>query len=550
MKSPSAQHPSDWRDGSPAVVFTSPMPPQAKPLFSDAMCALLGRLGGRYRTEVNDLLAKRRARQARWNAGELPDFDPSTEAIRTGDWRVEKIPEPLRDRRVEITGPVDRKMIINALNSGAKVFMADFEDSSSPTWENMVNGQVNLADATRRSIELTLDSGKHYQLNHDPAILIVRPRGWHLDEIHAEVGGQPIPAGLFDAAVFVYNNAETLLSQGLGPYLYLPKLESWEEAALWERVLTDIEKALQINPGTIKVTVLIETLPAVFQMHEILHALRSRIVGLNCGRWDYIFSYIKTLQSHPDRVLPDRGQVTMTVPFLKAYSELLIQTCHRRGAFAMGGMAAQIPIKGDDSANAEAMEKVRQDKEREAKAGHDGTWVAHPGLIPLAMEIFDQHLKKSNQLNVLREDVKVTSEDLLRPCEGTVTEGGVRGNIAVAIGYMAAWLSGQGCVPINHLMEDAATAEIARAQLWQWVHHANTSLDDGRLLDHDFVRGLFEEEVEKLKQAKGADFEGAHYATAAKQIESAVFDPQFVDFLTLPGYRQLIDSEKGKDEDE
>lgn len=540
MRSPSAQHPSDWRQGAPSVSFTQPLPTQAKPLFSSGLLSLLGGLSDRYRSEVDALLAARARRQADWNEGALPDFDPETAHIRDGDWQVERIPEPLRDRRVEITGPVDRKMIINALNSGAKVFMADFEDSSSPTWDNMIQGQINLFDATRRTIELKLDNGKHYKLNADPAILIVRPRGWHLDEAHAQVGGHPIPAGIFDAAVYVYNNADTLNSQGLGPYLYLPKMESWQEAALWERVLTDIEKTLGLNPGTIKVTVLIETLPAVFQMHEILHALKSRVVGLNCGRWDYIFSYIKCLQAHPDRRLPDRAQVTMGVGFLKAYSELLIQTCHRRGAFAMGGMAAQIPIKDDEAANAAALEKVRQDKEREAKAGHDGTWVAHPGLIPIAEEIFSSYITKNNQLNVLREDIKVTKEDLLRPCAGKITEAGVRGNISVAIGYMAAWLRGQGCVPIHHLMEDAATAEIARAQVWQWIHHPDTPLSDGRVLDASLAHVFFDEEVSRLRDEHGAHaFEEMGYAHAAELIESVIFNDSFVEFLTLPGYARL-----------
>lgn len=540
MRSPSAQHPSDWRHGAPAVHFTRPLPSAAKPLFSEALLNLLGGLSARYRSEVDGLLAARARRQAEWNEGALPDFDPETIHIREGDWQVERIPAPLRDRRVEITGPVDRKMIINALNSGAKVFMADFEDSSSPTWDNMIQGQINLFDATRRTIELQLDNGKHYKLDKDPAILIVRPRGWHLDEAHAVVNGQPIPAGIFDAAVYVFNNADTLISQGLGPYLYLPKMESWHEAALWERVLTDIEKTLGLNPGTIKVTVLIETLPAVFQMHEILHALKSRVVGLNCGRWDYIFSYIKCLQAHPDRRLPDRAQVTMGVGFLKAYSELLIQTCHRRGAFAMGGMAAQIPIKEDEAANEAALEKVRQDKEREAKAGHDGTWVAHPRLITIAEEIFSSYIKKHNQLNVLRDDIKVTREDLLRPCDGEITEAGVRGNISVAIGYMAAWFRGQGCVPLHHLMEDAATAEIARAQVWQWIHHPNTQLNDGRVLDASLARTWLDEEVSRLRKEHGTQaFEALGYAEAATLIESVIFDDAFIEFLTLPGYARL-----------
>ena len=540
MTSKSTDQPGHASEAASRLLFEPSLPDEAGPLFPDPLLALLAELTERYRDQVDALLTARQARQASWNGGALPDFDPDTQDIRTGAWRVEPIPAPLRDRRVEITGPVERKMIINALNSGARVFMADFEDSSSPTWANMVAGQVNLKDAVDGTIELTTDAGKRYQLNDEVATLIVRPRGWHLDEAHATVAGRPVPAGIFDATVYVYNNAETLLGKGLGPYLYLPKLESWQEAELWDHVLTDVEKALGLSPGTIKVTVLIETLPAVFQMHEILHALKSRIVGLNCGRWDYIFSYIKCLQAHPDRVLPDRAQVTMGVPFLKAYSELLIQTCHRRGAFAMGGMAAQIPIKGDDQANAAAIEKVRQDKQREARAGHDGTWVAHPGLMAVAYDAFNNQIENDNQLNVLRDDIEVDQKDLLAPCEGTITEAGVRGNLSVALGYMAAWFRGQGCVPINHLMEDAATAEIARAQVWQWIHHPDTRLEDGRVLNDAMARQWLGEEIERVKAAVGESaFASEGHADAAELIERVVFSDEFTEFLTLPGYRTL-----------
>jgi len=542
MNQPSQQHPADsLRHDGPAPEFTAPLPAAAQPLFSTAMLNLLGLLGGRYRSRVDELLAARRERQQAFNAGEVPDFDPTTEAIRSGDWHVAPIPRDLRDRRVEITGPVDRKMIINALNSGARVFMADCEDSSTPTWENMVDGQVNLHDAVNRTIELTQPDGKHYALKGDPAVLILRPRGWHLDEKHVRVGGRALPGGIFDAAVYLFNNAQTLLGRGSGPYLYLPKLEHWREAELWESVLTDIEKALQIEPGTIKVTVLIETLPAVFQMDEILHALKSRIVGLNCGRWDYIFSYIKCFQKHPDKVLPDRAQVTMKVPFLSAYSQLLIKTCHRRGAFAMGGMAAQIPIKGDEAANEAALAKVREDKEREARNGHDGTWVAHPGLIPIAMEIFDRHLgDQPNQLKVARNDVSVSAADLIEPCAGTITEAGVRGNLNVAIRYMAAWLGGQGCVPIHHLMEDAATAEIARTQVWQWIRHPAGRLEDGRDIDLELVRQWQAEELAAIRGEVGEEsFTAGHYQAAADLIAEATENDELVEFLTLPGYARL-----------
>jgi malate synthase len=541
MKQPSQQHPSDGlRAEVPEVEIGAALPDSARPLFSSAMMNLLGELGQRYRPRVDELLTQREMRQQRFNAGDKPDFDPSTAAIREGDWTVAPIPVDLRDRRVEITGPVDRKMIINALNSGARVFMADFEDSSTPTWSNMIDGQVNLFDAVRRTIELTQTDGKHYALKGDPAVLIVRPRGWHLDEKHVQAAGRAIPGGIFDAAVYLFNNAQTLLQQDSGPYLYLPKLEHWREAELWEAVLTDIEKALQIEPGTIKVTVLIETLPAVFQMDEILHALKSRIVGLNCGRWDYIFSYIKCFQKHPDKVLPDRAQVTMKVPFLSAYSQLLIKTCHRRGAFAMGGMAAQIPIKGDEAANEAALKKVREDKEREASNGHDGTWVAHPGLIPVAMEIFDRHLDGPNQLKVKREDVQVSAEDLVAPCSGSITEAGLRGNLNVAIRYMAAWLEGQGCVPIHHLMEDAATAEIARAQVWQWIRHPAGKLDDGRDIDLDLVRSWQDEELARIRTELGdQDFAAGQYQAAADLIAEVTENDDFVPFLTLPGYDRL-----------
>jgi malate synthase len=541
MHQPSQQHPGDKLSAKGArPEMLSGIPDNARHLFSAGLLNLLGQLGERYRPQVDELLAARRERQQRFNSGEVPDFDPGTVDIREGSWKVARIPEDLRDRRVEITGPVDRKMIINALNSGARVFMADCEDSSTPTWSNMIDGQVNLFDAVRRTIEFTAPNGKHYKLGDNPAVLIVRPRGWHLDEKHVQVAGRPLPGGVFDAAVYLYNNAETLIRQGSGPYLYLPKLENWAEAQLWEAVLTDIEKALEMAPGTIKVTVLIETLPAVFQMHEILHALKSRIVGLNCGRWDYIFSYIKCFHKHPDKVLPDRAQVTMTVPFLRAYSQLLIKTCHARGAFAMGGMAAQIPIKGDEAANEAALKKVREDKEREASNGHDGTWVAHPGLIPIAMEIFDRHLDGPNQLDCLREDVEVSAEALITPCPGSITEAGVRGNLNVAIRYMAAWLGGQGCVPINNLMEDAATAEIARAQIWQWIRHPSGQFEDGRDIDLALVQTWQAEELAAIRADVGDEaFESSRYQDAATLLAEVTASDDFVEFLTLPAYQRL-----------
>ncbi len=541
MNYSSQQYPNDNLTSDDRAEFVAALPEGASHLFPNELRRLLASLSRRYRGEVDRLLEARNDRQRAFDAGELPDFPAESQKIREGDWKVAPIPHDLKDRRVEITGPVDRKMIINALNSGAKVFMADFEDSSTPTWANMIDGQVNLHDAVRRTIDFTAPNGKEYRLQKNPAVLIVRPRGWHLDEKHVLVDGRPIPGGLFDAAVYLYNNARILISQGSGPYLYLPKLENRHEAELWERALTRIERSLELDPGTIKVTVLIETITAVFEMDEILHALRSRIVGLNCGRWDYIFSYIKRFRAHGDKVLPDRAQVTMTVPFLRAYSQLLIRTCHRRGAFAMGGMAAQIPIKGDEAANEAAVKKVREDKEREAGEGHDGTWVAHPGLIPLAMEIFDEQLgDRPNQLHRLRDDVSVSATDLVEPCRGSITEQGVRGNINVAIRYMAAWLAGQGCVPINHLMEDAATAEIARAQLWQWARHDRGVLEDGRDIDLELIARWQDEELKKIRADVGDEaFDGGHYQAAADLLTEVTASDDFIEFLTLPGYERL-----------
>lgn len=513
----------------------APVPDNREYLLSADCLALLGRLARAYRPRVDRLLERRAERQTELDEGRAPDFPPASQDIRDSDWKVDPIPEDLTDRRVEITGPVDRKMIINALNSGARVFMADFEDSSTPTWENMVEGQANLYEAVRRTIEFTGGNGKEYSLGDNPAVLKVRPRGWHLDEKHVSVDGRPVPAGVFDAVVYLYHNAGELIRRDTGPYLYLPKLESYGEALVWQDLLTDIEKALGLAPGAIKVTVLIETIMAVFQMDEILHALRNRVVGLNCGRWDYIFSYIKRFRTHSDKVLPDREQVTMTVPFLHAYSKLLIRTCHHRGAFAMGGMAAQIPIRDDPAANEQALAKVRADKEREAGDGHDGTWVAHPGLIPMAMEIFDRHLGGPNQLDVLREDVRVSSADLLAPCTGTITEAGVRGNLRVAMQYLTAWLDGQGCVPIHHLMEDAATAEIARAQLWQWARHPAGRLEDGTDIDLSLIGRLHDEELATLREAP----HGPNLDAAAELLRQVTADDDFVEFITLPAYARL-----------
>jgi malate synthase len=486
-------------------------------------------------------LAARRERQAFFDAGGVPDFRADTQKIREDDWKVAPVPQALQDRRVEITGPVDPKMVINALNSGAKVYMADFEDSTAPNWENLMIGQRSLSEAVKGTLTYTAPgTGKHYALRpyEEQAVLLVRPRGWHLSERHVLVDGEPMAGGLFDMAVFAWHNAKALMAKDRGPYFYLPKLQTMEEAALWERAMAHIEAMLGLPQGQMKVTVLIETLPAVFEMHEILHALRNRIVGLNCGRWDYIFSYIKTFRRHNDRVLPERGQVTMTQPFLKAYSELLIQTCHRRGAHAMGGMAAQIPINNDEAANEQAMARVRADKLREVTAGHDGTWVAHPALIPIAQAIFDEYMPTPNQHHKLREDVHVTRDDLIRPCEGSITREGLEGNVEVCVRYLAAWLDGNGCVPIHNLMEDAATAEISRTQLWQWLHAGNVHLNDGTLID----LALFESVLRNLPNRLGDRstlIGGGRIDDAIALLDRLSRSEELVDFLTLPAYERI-----------
>jgi len=489
-------------------------------------------------------LAARRARQQAFDAGALPDFRPETASVRAGTWTVAPTPAALRDRRVEITGPVDPKMVINALNSGANCYMADFEDATSPTWANLIAGQQALRAAVAGTL-VHEAGGKRYTLRPqaEQAVLIVRPRGWHLDEKHVLVDGVRMSGALFDVGVFCAHNAHALAARDRGPYLYLPKLESMEEAVLWEDVLAHIEAVLGLPRGQIRVTVLIETLPAAFEMDEILYALKDRIVGLNCGRWDYIFSYIRTLRAHRERVLPERGQVTMTQPFLRAYSELLIQTCHRRGAHAMGGMAAQIPIASDAQANAEALARVRADKLREVSAGHDGTWVAHPALIPVARDVFDVRMPGANQLHVFRDDVHVTAEDLLTPCRGTITRAGFENNVEVCVRYLAAWLDGSGCVPIHHLMEDAATAEIARAQLWQWLHYADDgrdmlALDDGTPVDFAlFERALIglPSRLRAIERLPGID----RVSEAIGMLDRLTHAETLAPFLTLPAYERI-----------
>jgi malate synthase len=485
------------------------------------------------------LLERRAARQQEIDEGALPDFLPETEHIRQSDWTVAPIPDDLKDRRTEITGPTDRKMVINALNSGAKMFMADFEDANSPTSRNVIEGQRNLMDAIRRVISFEGPEGKQYRLNDATAVLLVRPRGWHLVEKHFLVDGEPISGGLFDFGLYFFHNAAELIRRGSGPYFYLPKLESHLEARLWNDVFDFAQRRLGIRYGTIRATVLIETILAALEMHEILWELRDHSAGLNCGRWDYIFSFIKKFRNRPGFTLPNRAQVTMTVHFLASYVDLLIQTCHRRGIHAMGGMAAQIPIKNDPEANNAALEKVRLDKLREVRAGHDGTWVAHPGLVDVAKRVFDEHMPGPNQISVKREDVHVIAKDLLAIPPGTITEEGLRLNVDVGIQYLEAWLRGNGAVPIYNLMEDAATAEISRAQVWQWAKHG-AKLDDGRPVTPDLVKAVIAEELEKMRAHVGADrFENGKYAAAADLFGKMMLSGEFNEFLTLPAYEYL-----------
>ncbi|HYZ41211.1 MAG TPA: malate synthase A, partial [Stellaceae bacterium] len=482
------------------------------------------------------LLARRAELQRRLDAGWKPDFLPETKATREGDWRVAPVPRDLQDRRVEITGPTDRKMVINALNSGANVFMADFEDANTPSWENLIEGQMNLSDAVRRTITFDdPDSGRHYSLNDKTAVLLVRPRGWHLPEKHVLVDGEPISGALFDFAMFFFHNAKELIGRGTGPYFYLPKLENHLEARLWNDVFLHAQAKLGLPKGTIRATVLIETILAAFEMDEILYELRDHSAGLNCGRWDYIYSFIKKFAEDSNCVLPDRGQVTMTTHFLRSYSLLLIKTCHRREIHAMGGMAAQIPVRDDPAANEAAMAKVRADKQREAGDGHDGTWVAHPGLVAIAKEIFDREMPQPNQIERKRQDVHVSAADLLAVPQGTITEAGLRQNLNVGIGYIEAWLRGIGCVPLYHLMEDAATAEISRAQVWQWIRHGSR-LDNGRVVDVALCRALIDEEIARLSKTAGPN---GRYHDAAKLFSKLIEAPSFIEFLTLPAYDMI-----------
>lgn len=522
------------------VELLGPKPADFEIILSDEALGFVAELHRQFNTRRLALLERRNEMQKRIDSGQLPDFLPETAAIRKDKWTVASVPHDLQDRRVEITGPIDRKMIINALNSGAKVFMADCEDSHSPGWKATVQGQKNLYDAVRGSISFTSTEGKQYTLKDQIATLMVRPRGWHLDERHVRVDGEPVSGSLFDFGLFFFHNAKALVDKGSGPYFYLPKIESYHEAQLWDDVFVLAQKRLGIPNGTIKATVLIETITAAFEMDEILYSLKDHSAGLNCGRWDYIFSCIKKFSQHADRIMPDRAQVTMTTHAMRSYSLLAIKTCHKRGAHAMGGMAAQIPIKSDPEANEQALAKVRQDKEREANEGHDGTWVAHPGLIPVAMEMFNQYMPAPNQVDRQRDDVNISAEDLLKIPEGTITEDGVRINLNVGLQYLEAWLSGNGCVPINNLMEDAATAEISRAQLWQWVHHKAKLSATGQVITLAMVREIMHDELTAIRGELGdAAFEGSRFDLAAELFDQMISADKFEPFLTIPAYQYL-----------
>jgi malate synthase len=522
------------------VQITADVSPEMAEILTPDALALVAKLHRAFESRRRELLEARVARAARLDAGELPDFLPETKHIRDDPtWKVAPAPADLQDRRAEITGPVDRKMIINALNSGAKVFMADFEDSNTPTWENTIQGQINLRDAVNGTITFS-SGGKEYALGENLATLLVRPRGWHLLEKHVLVDGEPVSAGIFDFALYMFHNAKALLDKGSGPYFYLPKMESHLEARLWNDIIVRTQDEIGIPQGSVRATVLIETILAAFEMEEILYELRDHSAGLNCGRWDYIFSVIKKFRSRPDFVLADRALVTMTTHFMNSYSLLAIKTCHKRGAHAIGGMAAQIPIKDDPQANEEALAKVRADKEREAGNGHDGTWVAHPGLVPIAVEAFDAVMPGPNQLDRLREDVEITAKDLITFVpEGPITEDGLRLNISVGIQYLGAWLNGIGCVPINNLMEDAATAEISRSQVWQWIHSEKGVLEDGRKVDTELFRALLAEELEKIHEKYPENLH-SYFDRAAELFDDISTSEEFVEFLTLPAY-QMID---------
>ncbi|MEM9836652.1 MAG: malate synthase A [Bacteroidota bacterium] len=531
---------ADIPTATEAITITGTMSGEYDTILTPEALAFLAALHRRFNATRKDLLNARSFRQAAIDRGELPDFLPATKFIREGDWQVAPLPEDLLDRRVEITGPVDRKMIINALNSGAKVFMADLEDSNTPSWENNISGQINLRDAVNRTITFEHPTKhKTYRLNEEIATLLVRPRGWHLEEKNLQVDGEVMSGSLVDFGLYFFHNVQNLIAQGSGPYFYLPKLESHLEARLWNDVFVFAQNYLGVPQKTIKATVLVETILASFELDEILFELKDHSAGLNCGRWDYIFSFIKKFKNLEGFVLPDRSQVGMTVPFMSAYSQLVIKTCHKRGVHAMGGMAAQIPIKNDPAANEKAVAKVRADKLLEVKNGHDGTWVAHPGLVQVAMDIFDEHMPAANQIDNKRADVQVTAQDLIAIPTGTITEAGIRQNINVGILYIESWLRGVGAAAIYNLMEDAATAEISRTQVWQWIQ-AGATTDTGQPITQAYVETLLPEEIEKIKAYVGeAAFTNGKFPAAIQLFKDLAFGAEYVEFLTLPAYQML-----------
>ena len=525
---------------SPKITFSKDVTNYYPEILTDEALTFLNALHENFNSERLELLKKRIEQQQIFDSGQFPKFPKETKAIRTSDWTAGTIPHDLQDRRVEITGPVDRKMIINALNSGAKTFMADLEDSNAPTWDNAISGQQNLIDANNKTISLKdTKRNKSYKLNPETAVLMVRPRGLHLNERHITINHEEASGSLVDFGLYVFHNTKTLLDNNTAPYFYLPKLEHYLEARWWDAVFTFAEAYLKVPHGTFKATVLVETITASFQLDEIIFELKDHIVGLNCGRWDYIFSYIKKFRNHPNFVVPNRDQVTMTSPFMDAYSKLVIQRCHKRGILAIGGMAAQIPIKNDEYANIVALEKVRVDKEREVKNGHDGTWVAHPALVAVAMREFNKYMPNPNQIEVSRNDITITEQDLVEIPKGTITEAGIRKNINVGILYTEAWLRGYGAVALYNLMEDAATAEISRTQVWQWLKNEVT-LEDGRSFNVDLYQELFNDEVEKIVTEYGEDtIKNTKFKLAISLFDQLVTADTFEEFLTLPAYKYL-----------
>jgi len=524
----------------PKIQFANQVKNYYPEILTDAALEFITVLHEHFNAKRLELLNNREAQQKIFDEGKFPQFPMETKAIREGNWTAGTIPKDLLDRRVEITGPVDRKMIINALNSGARTFMADLEDSNSPTWQNAIEGQQNLMDANNKTISL-VDSkrGKSYQLKKETAVLIVRPRGLHLNERHLIINNEVVSGSLVDFGLYVFHNTKTMLENGTAPYFYLPKLEHYKEARWWNDVFVFAQDYLNVPKGTFKATVLVETITASFQLDEIIFELKDHIVGLNCGRWDYIFSYIKKFRNHPNFVVPNRDQVTMTSPFMEAYSKLVIQRCHKRGILAIGGMAAQIPIKNNEKANAAALEKVRLDKEREVKNGHDGTWVAHPALVEVALTEFNKHMPTPNQLHITRNDVQVTEADLVALPNGTVTEAGIRKNINVGILYTEAWLRGHGAVALYNLMEDAATAEISRTQIWHWLQ-SEVKLEDGRTFNLKLYMELFDNEVEKIITEYGeSNIKKTKFKLAIELFDQFVKSEKFEEFLTVPAYQYL-----------